>query len=428
LNLPSEAMDLVETFGPMSSMHAAMDRLGVGMPCGLIARLEGKSVADVLAAIAVAQARFPVLQKRITWIGSRPVLMPVDPAFRGQTHTPTNLPLDFKTDECSPLWRYQVTQDGADVWLNAVWAHAAADGASMLWFLKSIVATITDRPVPGIQVRTRHRSARRPFAPWLLRFLLEQHLRYVRPTEEASHPVNVVWLTLPVEQSNALHEKALAECGSFAAWLAAAVALAYCEQHEVSSGRVLLNLPLLRDDLQRVNGFGFGIGSLLMPAKIPVRGAMPPVARHLAKRLKDMIDQSWDENFDRFLGDNPKRHLRFAAHGAQGRSAPIISVSWKGIHCDLGSEDGVRDVCCFAVSPAAHLSAHIDSNGLSLSLASRQSDAAREGFLRRVAAHLGYRSIGRVHDARRLSLSSHSSSAFPASEDCPYGASKLTLR
>ena len=42
-------MDLVETFGPMSAMHAAMDRLGIGMPCGFICGSQKTTVAKIEA-------------------------------------------------------------------------------------------------------------------------------------------------------------------------------------------------------------------------------------------------------------------------------------------------------------------------------------------------------------------------------------------
>ena len=52
----------------MSAMHAAMDRLGTGMPCGLVARFAGKTIAEVEAAIEAACQRFPVLQRRLVWL------------------------------------------------------------------------------------------------------------------------------------------------------------------------------------------------------------------------------------------------------------------------------------------------------------------------------------------------------------------------
>ena len=67
----------------------------------------------------------------------------------------------------------------------------------------------------------------------------------------------------------------------------------------------------------------------------------------------------------------------------------MISVSWKGADWRLGGQDGIRDVTCFAASPIAHVSGHIDQNGLSLSLTSNQSTAARVDLLQRIADVLG---------------------------------------
>ena len=63
-------------------------------------------------------------------------------------------------------------------------------------------------------------------------------------------------------------EKARVECGSFAAWLAAATSMALCGHQKAPAGRILLNLPILRDEMERLGGFGFGMGSLLMPVKL----------------------------------------------------------------------------------------------------------------------------------------------------------------
>lgn len=295
----------------------------------------------------------------------------------------------FKSDEDRPLWRYHLMQDGGDVWMNAVWAHAAADGLSMLRFLQTVVAALTGCSVPFFSGPGPHHIRRQPMLLWFIRFVAEHYLQYVRLAEEGLHPPGVAWLTIPVAQGISLRETARAECGSFAAWLAAAVAKAFCEQQGVSSGRVLLNLPNLRDNLNRVGGFGFGVGSLLIPVKIAEGASLISVGRRVAKRLKEMTSRGWDQNFDRFLGKDPARHLRFATLHARGQSAPIISISWKGADWPIGAEDGIRDLACFAASPVAHVSAHIDRNGLSLSVASRQSAAEREELLRRVADRLG---------------------------------------
>ena len=180
-------LDLVETFGPMSAMHAALERMGVGMPCGLVARFQGRTASEVESAIEIARLRFPVLQRGVAWLGCRPALVAVDPLRQGQVRT-LELPLGLRSELDGPLWRYAVIQDGDDVWLMAVWAHAAADGTSMLRFAETISAAVAHLPVPHFEIRSRRPLSRRSMAGWLMRFLIEHHLSYVRPIEECYSP------------------------------------------------------------------------------------------------------------------------------------------------------------------------------------------------------------------------------------------------
>lgn len=368
-------------------MHAAMERLDSGMPCGLIARFQGKTAADVEAAVETARRKFTVLERSLVWLGSRFALVGIAPSLRDARTA--KISFNFKSEPNEPLWRYRVVEDGDDTWLTAIWTHAAADGPSMLRFVETISAAMTGFPSAHVQARPLRRVRRRTMAGWLMRFLVEQHLPYVRLTQECSHPAGVAWLTIPFDRSTKLLARARADCGSFAAWLAGAACMAFCDQQGVPAGRIMLNLPILRDDLARVGGFGFGVGSVLMPVKLDPNASLPTVARSVSRRLKFMIDQGWNENFERFLGRNPKRHLRFATLRTRGRSAPIVSVSWKGDQWQLGGDDGIRDLACFAVSTVAHVSGHVDRNGLSISVASIQSDSERADFLHRINDRLG---------------------------------------
>ena len=386
VRLSDTPLDLANVFGPMSAMHAAMAKLGVGMPCGLIARFQGRSVAEIEAAIAEATRQFPVLGLRLAWVDHRPVLDMADQTS-GNFDAGSENSLFLKPN--GPLWRYRVVQDGQDTWLSAIWNHAAADGPSMLRFLETIVATMTGHQVRDFKTSRRQLVRRRSMARWLVRFLFEQSRRYVRPTKQKLHPQGVTWCTIAPKQTNWLREMARTECGSFAAWLATASCMAFCEQQNGSTGRVLLNLPVHRGGLERFGGFGFSVGSLLMPVKLDWRSSLPTVARRISKRSREMIDEGWDKNFERFLGGDPKRHLRFASLHARGLSTPVLSVSWKGSHWHVGGRDGIRDVACFAVSSVAHISGHIDRNGLSVSIASNQSPGAREVLLQRVISLLG---------------------------------------
>lgn len=378
----------------MSAMHAAMDRLGTGMPCGLVARFAGKTIAEVEAAIEAACQRFPVLQRRLVWLDSHPALVStVSPSPARSSGSP--LSLTFKTDLAESWWRYRLVADGEDVWLMGIWAHAAADGPSMLRLLQAICAIVNRLSVPDFPSRPPRSVPHRRMVGWLLRFVLEQRLRYVALREE-DYPPGVAWLTVPFERSISLCRQARSLCGSLGAWLGAAACIAYRDQQGVPTGRVLLNLPTIRDDHERFGGFGYGATSLIMPVKSSVDEPMPLVARRIVVRQREMIDQGWNANFERFLGNNPRRHLRFAAIRARGTSAPMITVSWKGDGWRLGDKDNVYDVACFANSTAIHVSSHLDQNGLSVSITSGQSAAARVELLRRIVAKLGADATGRV--------------------------------
>jgi hypothetical protein len=384
----NEKLDLLQMFGPVASMHAALETLDVGMPCGVVARFRDRTVIEIENAIEAACRHFPILERRIEWENGRPVLVRTDLTFRQARST--EISLGFQSNRSGPLWRYCLIADAGDVWLCAIWAHAAADGTSMLRLLETIGSTLGGKAAllcsPS---RGPDRPRRIGMVRWVPRFLAEQYLPYVRPLNTGSAHPGVSWLTIPIACSNSLLENARSECGSIAAWLAGAVCLAFCEQHGTRAGRVLVNLPILRDDLQRLGGFGCGVGTMLIPVKIKPNWTLASVARCIEGRLKTMIAQGWDINFDRFLGNNPRRHLRFATACARGRATPVVSISWKGMAWQLGGEEGIHDVACFAMSPLAHVSAHLDQNGLSLSVASSHPAVQRDKLLLRIAQWLG---------------------------------------
>jgi hypothetical protein len=401
-------LDVLESFGPMAAMHAAMDRLGVGMPCGFVLRFEGRSLFEVQRAVETARRKFTVLERCLDWADPRAKLVLLEMSCR-DARVP-NISLNFKSDPHSPLWRYSLIQDGDDVWLAAVFAHAAADGASMLRFAATIAAAMEYRPAPRFLRRAHSRTRPGAMAGWLLQFLFEQNRTYVRPNGAGSHNAGIAWLNISPDRSDEVLKRAQAECGSFAAWLGSLACTALCEQQGLRAGRVLLNLPILRDDAATVGGFGFGASSLMMPVKYDAAASLPARARSIATRLKNMTDQGWDTNFERFLGNSPK-YLRFQARHADGHRAQIVSVSWKGADWQLGGGDGVRDLACFAVSPAWHISAHSDRNGLSVSVASSGPAAAREDLVRRLANQLDEKAAKRIRtfDGREISCSAASS-------------------
>ena len=351
INVPDDPLDLIEAFGPMSGMHAAMAARRIGMPCGLVACFQETEGDRVATAIEKAKRRFPLLNRRVSWINSRPMLVTADRTHRATDQSAISSLFDSGND----FWQYRTFQDGADAWLTAIWPHAMADGTSMLRFLETIAAIISDRPLSGYRDRSHRQVERQTMAGWLFRFVIAQHHRYVRPRQQQFEP-GVAWCTLSPERASNSLKLAVSRERMLRLGLAAAACIALCEQEGVVKGRVLLNMQVERGSLQHTGGFGFGAGSLLMPVKINPSCALPALARHIHDRTKLMIDRGWNDNFERFLGSSPRRHHLFAALHARGQPTPIVSVSWKGRHWRLGRHDGLRDVACFAVSPAIHIS------------------------------------------------------------------------
>jgi hypothetical protein len=388
-DFPDGGWDVAETFGPMAAMHAAMQRVGIGMPCGLVARFKRRAPAEIDAAVGVAAERFPALRSRLVWLGGRPTLTLID-GWRHEQCRAAEISPTFEATGEEPIWRYALAREGEDVWLTAVWAHAAADGRSMMHFLESVGAALDDRPAPIRKTSRPSVSAPVSMIRWLPRFLVERHLPYVKAAEDtATRSPGVTWLSVPAVRASIVLARASAECGGFAAWLAAAACMSFCAQQRGSpKGRVSLNLLIARSEPPACGGFGFAVGSLLMPVNLNRHGDMGSVARRIGDRQRTMMNQAWDQHLERFVGHDPTHHLRFARLEARGLSAPTISVSWKGRYPGLGGENAIDHVACFAASRIAHVSAHVDANGLSLSLASRQSPAAREDLLRRIVGTL----------------------------------------
>ena len=181
-------LDLARTFGPMSAMHAALDQAGAGMPCGLVARFSGRTAGEVQAAIEAAVALFPVLQRRLAQVDSRPALV-ADKTWSPRDAAASQISLTFSADPNSSPWRYALHGEDGDVWLTAVWAHAVADGRSMLHFLRTVSASMEGRDPPVRMAEPDRAKAARPMAAWLPRFLIERHLPYVKPAAKPK-PLN----------------------------------------------------------------------------------------------------------------------------------------------------------------------------------------------------------------------------------------------
>ena len=388
-------LDVIDAFGPMAGMHAALETAGVGMPCGVSACFRGRSLAEVERAVQVAGDRLPLLRGRLSWIGGRPVVTPVWGwrASMARTDRPV---LDDPSSNEGAVWRYRVETRGPDVVLTAVWRHAVADGRSMMHFLATIEAALDGRPPPD-------RMQEPPRAPtggltlrWLIGFLRDRRRTYLSPPGLPTSP-GVSWLTIPRFEAEALLFRARAEAGGMAAWMAAATCLALSEAPRTRrAGWISLNLQRSAGDSAQHGGFGFAAASLLIPVRVRSGEPIASLASRINRRQKQMISRGWDALFERFLSFNPGRHLWFAGVEAKANAEPIVSLSWKGEYPGFGANGGLRDVACFAVARFLHVSAHIDATGLSLCLAASREAVERERLLRRIANLMGASDAGPV--------------------------------
>jgi ubiquinone biosynthesis protein COQ4 len=379
-------IDICQTFGPLAAMHAALDREGIGMPCGMVACFADKDEREVESAIAIARRQFPVLQTRLEWQKGRPVLEPEASANRDWGAKPL---LDFSASESGEIWRYRLIREGRNTWLQAAWMHGVADGLSMLRFTRAIAAVLGDVPYVPEPRRQRQPRDRQRFLAWLPAFLLDQRRNYVVLAQPAASIPQVSWLSAPVADRERVMEFARRSSEGMAGWLAAAVALAFADQQGKPAGYIMLNMQIARDELARTNGFGFGSGSLRLPVRLGEYPNMAVLADAIGRRVQQLANRGWDRNLERLLGPNPARHARFARIEAGRSTNPNITISWKGHHADLGAGGGPRDVACFAAAPTLHVSAHTDAGGFSLSVTSRQGVAERSALLLRIARQLG---------------------------------------
>jgi ubiquinone biosynthesis protein COQ4 len=412
-------IDICETFGPLAAMHAALDRQGIGMPCGVVACFPDKNEREVESAIAIARNRFPVLQTRLEWQKGRPVLVPELSANRDRGSKSL---LDFSASESGKIWKYRLVQEGRNTWLQATWMHGVADGLSMLRFIQAIAAVSGDAP-PVLEARTpRPICDQQRFLYWLPAFLLDQRRSYVVLAQPATSIPQVSWLSAPVVDREQVMKLARTSSEGLVGWLAAAVSLAFADQQGKPGGDIMLNVQIARDGLAGTNGFGFGSGSLRLAVHLGESPSMEMLARAIGRRVQQLANRGWDRNLERLLGSNPARHTRFARIEAGRSTNPNITISWKGHYADLGADGGSRNLACFAAAPTLHVSAHSDASGLSLSVTSRQKVAERSELLLRIARHLGCQtqllvheldSIGAAKGENHRSGSDHGASSSP---------------
>lgn len=375
-----DQLDICSTFGPMASMHAALDAAGCGMPCAVSARYEGLEPSALEQHLVAAAAQFPVLGARLVWMGERPTL-------QAGTGAPiaASAPLDFSAVDAPLTWRAIVWPAERGAGLTAVFSHAMADGASMLRLVSEIERRLGRNDLPAPPGRSAH--SRRPAAlPWLSDFLIEQQRPHLAPWPDRGGPMGASWFRISPDERDRVIARARSACGRVVPFLAAAAALAAAELAASGRRRVSLNIPIARPG---GHAFGFGVGSLLFGQEVTSSLDTADLARRLAARIAPMSAKGWDGGLDWFLGPNPRRHRSFARIRARSPADPAINVSWKGFHRRLGGPGGALDVACFAAAPTAHVSAHADLGGLSISLTAPRPPAAREAFLQVLAKRLG---------------------------------------
>lgn len=379
------AIDILRTLGPLASMHMALDAIGAGIPCGLMARFEDRRVADVAEAVRSAGAEFPLLRQRLVWRETGALSVGDDDA----EPDPRPFSLTYRVGAEGRPWSYEVTQSGRDVWFRATFAHAIADGYSMLHFLARVAALLEGRAYREREFVARPALKPRLFQAWMAEFLTLQCRSFLcldRPREAPG----ITWTTIPTEQATPLLDQARTRFGGFGGLLAAAATLAYAEGVAPRDRKpALINLQVLRSRLPDLNGFGFGAGSLMVPVGLKPFPEVAALAAHISRKARKMVDEDWDGNLNRLLGQNAAHHRRMAQMRTGRSSTPTLTVSWKARPSPLGVGDGLRDIACFSSTPGAHVSAHRDGNGLSLSLTDRQTRAERGATLARLLGHLG---------------------------------------
>lgn len=382
-------VDVARRFGPLAAMHAALDAADCGMPCGFTVRLQKCSERTARARLQLALLQFPVLRMRLLSVEGRPTL---ERALASPVASETSL--SFKAFGAQSLWRCVLEPDGADTLVSAVFSHAAADGASMLR-LVAVLQGAADAPeCPPARTATPP-----ALLSWTPGFLFEEARPALALAPEALAPPGVSFVRAGPADRDAFLNAACADRLGGAPLLAAAASLAARTlSASPQRARIALNIPIARADLAEVGGFGFGVGSLLLRETLAGGDTLQPLALRLRGKIRRRADTGWDLGLERFLGEDPRRHRRFAAIRRAAPPDPTLNISWKGLVKDGERPTRAQDLVCFAAAPTAHLSAHADADGFSLSLTAPRTPDLRAAFLEEVCGRLG---LSRPREIRR---------------------------
>ena len=393
---PADTVDILETFGPLAAMHAALERQGIGLPCSAVGFFPARRAEALHRAVGRVAARLPVLTSGMAWRGDRPLLR-----LGAGGPAPMAAPLDFRAHETG-VWGYRLTEDGAGVWLVGAWAHAAADGPSMLRFLAAVACELDGAAPPPPGHAPRPAARRQAMAAWLPAFVLEHARRYdgILPANRVAAP-GACFAILPPEAAERLGRDA--GRSGVAGRLAAATAACLLEQQRGrAEGEVYLNLPIARGGTAALGGFGFEGSSLRLPLRLSRREGFEAAAADAGQRLRRRAEQGWDLNLLRFLSGPASRRMRFASIQARKPPDPCLTISWKGRREGIGGAHGLTRAACFAAAPTLHLSAHTSAEGLSLSLSTPQARGARRELLLRILDRLGLGQPAEIHELADL--------------------------
>ena len=389
-------LDILTTFGPLAAMHAALERQGIGQACSTAAYFPRQRAEEVHGAVSRVAARLPVLSSRMIWRGDQPLLI-----LGAGEATRLGDPLTFRADGTG-IWGYRLAEDSGGAWLVAAFAHAGADGLSMLRFQAAVAAELNGQASPASADPARAPKRQRPMALWLPGFLLEHARTYdgLDPANRQS-ACGACFAILPLDAAERLQQAARGS--GVAARLAAAAASAFVEQqHGRAEGEVYLNVPISRGGAASLRGFGFDVGSVRLPLRLSPGQGLDALAQRAGERLRARIEQGWDLNLSRLLAGSPGRRMKFAAIQARKPPDPCFTISWKGRRDGIGARHGVGAIACFAAAPTLHLSGHLTDDGLSLSLTSPQALDARRALLVQIMDRLGLGPPAEVHELADL--------------------------
>jgi hypothetical protein len=365
-----------DAFSPLGLVHLALDKLGKGAPCGIAAFFPYQSEEQLAAAIQRHVRQLPLIHRRIDLSGVRPKMMPSEgySAFVRVSGKSLEELLEFSISRTHGGTGWYVLQPSSEgCWLFAIWAHAIADGHSMLRFISRLAPSTSEQAESAHTERPPAALGR--FFPWMVRTAINEMKPRLTFKTLSQPQCSVTWINAPSHTAQSL--KAMARrlgTGVTGLLCGALVQALYKSSITDTSGRLQFVVPISRKPCSEVNGFGFGIGWLMPELQVTPASELKSMARSVHAQIRGMSAAGWDKNLERALGTDFSRVSRKVARMLERDGTAVASVSWKGWIPFVGTATTGLQIACFAaVKPntsLCHLSGHIDQSGLSLSLSS----------------------------------------------------------